>query len=105
MAVACVVACGVACSAGSPNRPLALGLACVVAVPLACAAAGATPLTCRTCPGAFATLNEPVAADAPPTARATPSTLAAPVAINLVDVFMMTSPFIPTHQCLSLIHI
>src|ERR1035437_4320411 len=100
-----VVACGVApvvawvaaCSVVSPNEPLALGLACVVAVPLACVDAGTTPLTCRTCPGSFATLNEPVAADAPPTARTTPSTLAAAVTINLVDVFMMTSPFIPTH--------
>src|SRR5664280_934053 len=100
--VACVVARVVAwvaaCSVVSPNRPWALGLACAVAVPLACVDAGTTPLTCRTCPGSFATLNEPVAADAPPTARTTPSTLAAAVTINLVDVFMMTSPFIPTHQ-------
>lgn len=92
--MACVAAGVVVRAVVPPKRPFALGLACSDAVPLACADAGPTPLTCRTRPGASATVKEPVAAYAPPATRATPSTLAAPVTINLVDVFIMTFPFI-----------
>jgi len=66
--------------------PLALGLVCAVSVGMACADAGSTPLTCRTVPGASATVRDPRAAYATPPTIATPSTLAAPIMMALLDI-------------------
>ena len=66
--------------------PLALGLVCAVSVGMVCADAGSTPLTCRTVPGASATVRDPRAAYATPPTIATPSTLAAPIMMALLDI-------------------
>ena len=86
----CLVARAVGWATVAPNRPLALGLACAVALGLACMDAAATPLTCTSCPGASGVFNDPVAADAPPAAIATPSTPAAPMTISFLDTFIVS---------------
>jgi len=70
--------------AGIPKRPFACALAWVSAVAFACVAAGAIPDVFRVCPGASI---EPVAANAPPVASATPRRLAALVRMILVVFF------------------
>ena len=88
--MACDVGCAVAgvfgCAVVALDGPLALGLV------LAFEEAGPTPLTGRRRPGASATLSDPYAAYAPPVTNTTPSTLAAPMTMTLLDISLTSIP-------------